>query len=383
MKKDSFYIDSDSFFWPSNISDEYMVEYRNAISFDDESQSLDLLFEQYYLGFRSSLVICEETITSEKKAMKALKGWREACISSARDYTIRHLNGDFSLPVDFMWITKMKIINEIKKEYPEAERIPLKLSMKPRISAYTKNKNTIVFPALLRTVLNHCNLVLTNTAFQKIETDFKNIDRQFLSRFILPYLLFCHDDFSVRNLPIVGGFSKDAITTALSFTNLQVMFIFAHEYAHILLKHFEFGRLLEKSQKALEIEADDFALKVILQYIKTDDAYTPNDVFTAIRWLFKYQLIEEGIGKIINKNILENFSSVYEERRACFQNKITESCNITGTSLVDAIGFCSIVEVQSVLYEYGIDLIDKIINAFNKSKIKGEVEPWWEMIIQK
>ena len=121
----------------------------------------------------------------------------------------------------------------------------------------------IVFPALLRTVLNHCNLVLTNTAIQKKETDFKNIDRQFLSRFILPYLLFCHDDFSVRNLPIVGGFSKDAITTALSFTNLQVMFIFAHEYAHILLKHFEFGRLLEKSQKALEIEADDFALKVI------------------------------------------------------------------------------------------------------------------------
>ena len=383
MKKDSVYIDIDSFFWPSNISDEYMNEQRYGISFDEESQSFDLLFEQYYLGFRSSLIICEETVTSEEKELKALKDWREICILSARDYTIKHLNGDFSLPVDFMWITKMKIINEIKNEYPEAEGIPLKLSMKPRISAYTKNKNTIVFPALLRTVLNHCNLVLINNAFQSIETDSKIIDRQFLSRFILPYLLFCHDDFSVRNLPIIGGYSKAAITMALSYTNLQVMYIFAHEYAHVLLKHFDFENVSQKSQEILENEADDFALKIILEYIKTDDNYTKNDVFTAIRWLFKYQLIEDSIGKIIVKNDLKDFLSAYEERRACFQTKIIKRCNITGTSLIDAVGFCSIVEVQSVLYEYGTELIDKIIHAFNDSEIKGDVEPWWEMITQK
>ena len=296
---------------------------------------------------------------------------------------MKHLNGDFSLPVDFMWITKMKIINELKNEYPEAKRISLKLSMKPRISAYTKNKNTIVFPALLRTVLNHCNLVILNNAFYTLETESENIDRQSLSRFILPYLLFCHDDFSVRNLPIIGGYSKDAITKALSFTNLQVMYIFAHEYAHILLKHFDFDQIAQKSQEMLENEADDFALKIILKYIKTDDNYTQNDVFTAIRWLFKYQLIEDSIGKIIIKDDLNVFLSSYEERRACFQSKIIECCNITGTSLIDAVGFCSIVEVQSVLYEYGIELIDKIIQSFNKSKIKGAVEPWWEMITQK
>ena len=117
MNRDSVYIDSDSFFWPSSISGEYMVEHRNGVSFDEESQSLDLLFEQYYLGFRSSLIICEDTITSEEKAINALEDWREACILSAQDYTMKHLKGDFSLPVDFMWITKMKIINELKNEY--------------------------------------------------------------------------------------------------------------------------------------------------------------------------------------------------------------------------------------------------------------------------
>ena len=382
MNKGTFYIDSDSFFWPSDISDDYMFEYRRGVSFDDERISDALLFEQYYLGFRSSLIISEETITDERKAMKALEDWRKACISSARNYTLKHLNGDFSLPVDFMWITKMKIINEIKNEFPNAENIPLKLSMKPRISAYTKNKNTIVFPALIRSVLNHCNLVLLNNSFHILENESKSIDRQFLARFILPYLLFCHDDFSVRNLPIIGGCSNTAISMALSFTNIQVMYIFAHEYAHILLNHFDDKNVTQKTKEMLEREADDFALRVILQYIKTDDNYDENDVFTAIRWLFKYQLIEDSIGKIIVKNDLNNFLSTYEERRVRFQNTIIENCNIVGATLIDSVGFCSIVEVQSVLYEYGAELIEKIIHSFKKSEIKGEIEPWWKMIAQ-
>lgn len=383
MKKGSIYIDSDSFFWPSDISNEYMIEQRKNISFDDETQSSDLLFEQYYLGFRSSFIVCEEKLKSEPDAIKLINKLCESCIPSAYDYTKRHLNGDFSLPVDFMWITKLKIINEIKDVYPQADSISLKLSMKPRISAYTKNNNTIVFPALLRTILNHCNLVLINNAFQSLETESKYIDRQFLSRFVLPYLLFCHDDCSVRNLPIIGGYSKEAISLALSYTNLQVMYIFAHEYAHILLKHFNLKSNYKNDQATLEKEADDFALKILLNHIKKGTNYTNEDVFTAIRWLFKYQLIEESIGNIIlNKNVNYN-SSTYEDRRAHFQYEFIKKCNLKNTTLIDAIGFSSIVEIQSVLNEYGIKLIDKIICAFNKSKIKGDIEPWWEMITQK
>ena len=60
MKKGKVFIDSDSFFWPSNISDEYMREQRKGISFEKDEQHQLELFEQYYLGFRSSLFICED-----------------------------------------------------------------------------------------------------------------------------------------------------------------------------------------------------------------------------------------------------------------------------------------------------------------------------------
>lgn len=382
MKKGNIYIDSDSFFWPSDISDEYMHEQREGISFEKEEQPLEVLFEQYYLGFRSSMYICEEEL-DEEKGMKILKEWREACVLMARDYTIKHLNSDASLPVDFMWITKMAIINEIKREFPDAEKISLKLTMKPMISARVKNKETIIFPALIRTVLNHCNLVLINHAFNTIDNKLEVIDRRYLSRFILPYLLFCHDDFSVRNLPMIGGYSNQAITTALSYTNLQVMYIFAHEYAHVLLKHFDDDIISSKTQEEIENEADAFALKVLLKHIDKEDTYTKDDIFTAIRWLFKYQFLEESIGILIRRDSLDAFLSNYEKRRSCFQSELIKSCNITGTSLLDIVGFVSIVELQGVLHEYGINLINTIIRAFNNSKNKGEIEPWWEMIAQK
>lgn len=380
MGKGTIYIDSDGFFWPSDISDEYMHNQRKGISFEKEPQPLDTLFEQYYLGFRSSIIICEDAIESITDAKKILEYFCKACLGSAREYAIKHLNSEVSLPVDFMWITKMKIINEIKDTYPEAEKVPLLLTMKPSISARASNKNTIVFPALLRSVLNHCNLVLVNSAYQTIDANLESIDYKYVSRFIFPYLLFCHDDLSVRNLPIVGGYSKEAICTALSYTNLQVMYIFAHEYGHILLKHFDNETISPKSQETKENEADAFALDVVLKYIDKNTEYTNADVFTSIRWLFKYQLLEESLGILSRNGDYSTFLSEYEKRRSCFQLGLINNCGVHVTTLVDAIGFASIVELQNILHKHGTNLIDAIIQAFNNSKIKGVVDPWWEMI---
>lgn len=380
MGKGTIYIDSDGFFWPSDISNEYMKKQREWISFEKDPQPLDTLFEQYYLGFRSSMIACEETIENEADIRKMLEDYWKACLVMARDYAIQHLYSEVSLPVDFMWITKLKIINEIKDTYPEAEKIPLLLTMKPSISARASNKNTIVFPALLRSVLNHCNLVLVNSAYQTIVANLEAIDYQYVSRFIFPYLLFCHDDLSVRNLPVVGGYSKEAICTALSYTNLQVMYIFAHEYGHILLKHFDAETTLPKTREVKENEADAFALGVVLKYIDKNTEYTKADVFTSIRWLFKYQLLEESIGILSRNGNYSTFLSEYEKRRSCFQLDLINKCGTQVTTIVDAIGFASIVELQNVLNKHGINLINTIIQAFNNSKIKGVVDPWWEII---
>lgn len=377
----TIYIDSDGFFWPSDISNEYMHDQRKGISFEKNNQPVSVLFEQYYLGFRSSMLICEDELNKED-GMKLLKEWRESCVKMAIDYTNKHLSSEESLPVDFLWIMKMSIVNLLKYEYPDAEKIPLVLTMKPLTSAYAKNRNTIVFPALVRSLLNHCNLVLLNQAYYVLDNKENKIDRRYLSRFILPYLIFCHDDISVMHLPIIGGYSDDVITTAFNFTNLQVMFILAHEYAHILLNHFDTDNE-SKTNEMKENQADAFALKVVLQLVENEDTSAKTNVFTAIRWLFKFQLLEETIGRLVRGDVLNGSISQYEERRSSFQKELIFNYKLTKTSLVDAIGFAAIVELQGVLSEYGVKLTNTIIQAFHDSKNKGEIEPWWEMITQK
>lgn len=377
-------IDLDGFFWPSSIGTEYMRKQRKLISFDNEPQPLDNLFEQYYLGFRSAMYICEDTIENESEAMEALQDYRDACIDSAMKYMQNHLESKPSLPVDFMWIARELIVGELKEEFPEARNIELRLSMKPRLSARAINKGTIVFPALARTVVSHCNLVIINSFFRAIDDKgqlVSDIDRKQIARFMFPYLLFCHDDLSVGNLPIIGAHSQDALSIVLQYTNLQMMFIFAHEYAHIVLHHFDEIETSLNRKVDMENEADALALKIIIAYVeKSNGAYSKFDVLTAIRWLFKYQLLDASISTLVQGKSLEFSDSKTEDRRGKFQLELMEHYGLRGSTLLDAVGFCMIVELQSILYESGLALISNMMDIFQKSKKTGKVEPWWEQI---
>jgi hypothetical protein len=375
------FIDSDGFFWPADIEPEYMSIQRQLISIEKEQGSFIELFEQYYLGFRSAMFICEDSIESESEAEVALREWREGCIHSAMSYMESHIKSEISLPVDFMWIVREAIVSVLKEEFPEVGSIKLRLSMKPRLSARSAGEN-IIFPALIRTVLNHCNLVIINSVFQVMNEEGQlvgEVDNKQNARFIFPYLLYCHDDFSVRNLPIIGAHSENALQTALLFSNIQMIYIFSHEYAHILLQHFDDNRsILDK-----ENEADAFALNVVLTYIEKDSTYSKQDVLAAIRWLFKYQLIEESIGTLVRGKSLDFFESEFEKRRGDFQSELFLKHDLKGSTLFESIGFCMIVELQAILYEFGPKLINEIIDAFNKSEKTGGIEPWWEKITQK
>ncbi len=382
--KSTIILDSDGFFWPDSIEAEYMHSQRELVSINYEQQPYDVLFEQYYLGFRSALFICEDTINNADEAEKTLRQYREACLGSAMRYMRNHLEAKPSLPVDFMWIVRETIVSELKDCYSEVNNIKLQLSMKPRLSARAVDKNTIVFPALTRSVLTHCNLVIINSIDSIINESGQlvgDLDRKYLARFIFPYLLYCHDDFSVQNLPIIGAHSKESILNALSFTNLQIMFIIAHEYAHILLRHIDDNKTF-RSKEDIESEADTFALNVVLAYVEKSDRYSIHDVFAAIRWLYKYQIIEKSIGMLIKGESLDFFESNLEDRRGKIQLELRSKHRLKGSSLFESLGFCMIVELQNILYEYGSNLINEITNAFHDARRTGKLEPWWESIAQ-
>lgn len=378
----NFILDSDGFFWPHDIDSKYMKKQRKLISFENDEKQLLNVFEQYYLGFRSAMFVCEDTITDKDEVDKALLKYREGCIHSALAYMKNQIDSKPSLPVDFMWIAREAIVHTLKKKFPKVETIKLQLSMKPRLSARTVERNVIVFPALTRAVLIHCNLIIINSTSDVLSEDgqfLEEIDRRQIARFIFPYLLYCHDEFSVRNLPIIGGRSQNAIQTAFLFTNLQLIFIFAHEYAHILLNHFSDSR----DNFLKENEADSFALSVVLDYVEKDNSYSLQDVLAAIRWLFKFQLLEESMGTLSQGKTIEYFESNFEKRRGQFQAELFDHTELKGSTLFESAGFCAIVELQDILYESGLELVNSMIEIFHKSEKTGGIEPWWKKITQK
>ena len=388
-------IDSDSFFWPSDISDEYMKEERKCISFEKyDCYSKDML-EQYYLGFRSSWFFCEDTITEDnEKIDETLETYRKMCLNMALDYMMNNMNSEKSLPVDYLWIIRNLVVNALKDKYPDIEKIEIKLSMQPRFSARTVDKNTIVIPALLRSVLIQCNLAIMNSIYDytdgfnqsKIDTIRNsisidglkcNIDQTvYNARFIFPYLLYCHDNLSVMHLPFIGARSKDVVTYALNFTNIQLAFIIMHEYAHILLNHFNDNR----ERVAKENEADSFAIDILLEYLEKQ--YSKEDLLLSIRWLFKYQLLEEKMGKLVQGESVTSFESHYQDRRVKCQYELLTKFGEGGCSVFETIGFGMIVDLQRIIYKMGIEVINDIFEAFNKAKKTKEVEPWWKKIEQ-
>ncbi len=371
--------DSDGFFLLPDIESRYMRRKRKMISFENGEDEFNDLFEQYYLGFRSAMFICEDTINDESKAEETIHEYCELCLYNAMAYLRNQIQLGPALPADFMWIVRENIVNELKKEFPKVKNIKLLLSMKPRLSARTIDQNIIIFPALTRTVLIHCNLVIWNSIFDVINEDgqpVRDIDRKQIARFIFPYLLYCHDNFSVKNLPIIGARSRSTIQTALKFTNIQLIFIFAHEYAHILLNHFNDSK--ENFNK--EKEADSLALKVVLSYVEKDNSYSTYDILAAVRWLFKFQLIEESIGALTRGKAVEDFDSDFEKRRGIFQKELFENSGLKGSTFFETIGFCMIVELQSILYESGLELVNDMIETIHKSEKTGGIDPWWEKI---
>lgn len=377
----SVIIDSDGLFNTEyNISDDNSTD-DNVIHLTNDIDSSINLYELYYLALRSSMYFCNDNTNPYDN--NVIKLFRENCAVHAWLYVANHMREEPYLHVDFLSAAREVILDFLKNDSPEASKIQLLLSMQSNISAKVVDTSTIVFPLLSRVMLNHYNLSVINSISEVIDDDGKvvgNIDRQTLARVTIPYFLFCHDNISVRNLPMITADSKDAVMSAFSFTHLQMIFILAHEYGHILLNHMN----SDKELIVKENEADSFALQVLTDYVeKEENTFTKHDVYIAIRWLFKFQFIETIVGKLSQGKSIELNKSSLEVRRGIFQKELFEKYSKVGSSMFEITGFFAICELQDVLYEHGIGFIDKIIKAFKESKGTNTVEPWWEEIQNK
>ena len=395
MENTLIYLDEDSFFLldidGKILNENNDTKHYEYTSIDDENQTADDLFEQLYFGFKSSInLVLGENNKFEKKHLESL---HELCVSVADACLLRHKMGVLKLPIPLISNIRTFIEHQYISKHPEVTDIRLLLTLKPRITARADRNNTIYLPALARGMLIHFNLMLLNIAFSSIDDGLDietikgnrlikklpdQINKQMITRAFLPYLAFCHDNISVSNLPFVSAHSSAAYKQMRLYTNIQMLFICAHEYSHIILHHFENTNL--KTQLELECEADEMALEMVVEYIRDDQVLSLDDIFTAIRWLFKYQMLEEYSGNFLQGLVVDYKKSSFEYRRKMFQITMQTKYNVTTVKAFDQIGFLQILQLQEVLIEYGIPLYNSMLNAFEKSKGKKEIDAWWEMI---
>ncbi len=256
----------------------------------------------HYL-LRSSMVIPNN---ADKDVIKALQKHSELCLSVA----VRHVpeySEDAALPPP-EWAKQFhqNVRGVLRDRYPQVDNVVLRATLEPRLYARSLPKSGEIYvSALTREYLRTLNLVLWNMIIM-IEKNDADIIPSVLSTdlndIFLSYALSLYRTLSFSRLPMARAYDQDALLNALWSTRVQLTFILAHEYAHVLVHE---G--CDLGGPELESEADAFALQILDTAI---DSFPPQYackacVWASIGWFYRYLEIERIIGSIVNESAVD------------------------------------------------------------------------------
>jgi hypothetical protein len=247
----------------------------------------------HYL-LRSALVLSTDF---PKSSWPDFLKFSEACADNAE-----RIVGHWDKVPNPVWVGDFRqALKSSGKVDPEAvDEIGLGYVLTPRIYAYCfPASRRIEVSAIAREHLRTINLILWIMAqelYQKHEAiDFEAVsDDESIVDLLLPHLFslyFSNVDYS--SLPIIRAPDEDILQRAMIGASIQVEFMVAHEYAHLL---FHEGQAPNSN---LEREADAFSYELLLdsqEFWKNDSG----TFFTSCRWFFLYLSLDRIIGAVLS-----------------------------------------------------------------------------------
>lgn len=291
--------------------------------FPDGGRRLSLV---HYL-FRSSMVLGKDR---SEDVWRKFKEFSLFCMGAAIPFTAASLaSPDVNLPAPY-WATKFHHdILPLLSNYEDVESIRLIATLDPRLHARSyPDRREIHVSELTRVHLRTINLAVWSYVYRlgDSDIDWEQIDDVNILVDVLPFLLALRGDIDHSGLGIPRAWSADALWAALCTTRIQMTFMIAHEYAHLLLhagKH---------PAAELEVEADRFAYDLIL---RLPWSFATGDVWIAIRWFFWVAAIDRIVSELlyggavdwdqarirdrermllplIDKNCLDRYDNMYE-----------------------------------------------------------------------
>jgi hypothetical protein len=140
-------------------------------------------------------------------------------------------------------------------------------------------------------VLLRINVLLVTASrgvAQGLEID-RTLVEESAARYVLSYLLTSFFDLNYSRLPVARPEDAQAMSIATNITRIQVEFMLAHEYAHVLVEPPQSASLRD-----IERRCDDFAFES-MQQSEPDESLR----WVALRWLFHIVAIERILGEVL------------------------------------------------------------------------------------
>jgi hypothetical protein len=286
---DGYAVDVDGFFYPllktdQDIPREDMYDLFKS-NFPLSRVDIHRIFQIHFL-IRNSLVP-----VGSRREQDIDDQWSRTCLMKAVVLTRGDFASALELPTWVEWFC-----DEVKKRscetYPNIYEIVTKVNLRPRLYAWSVPlRNEVNISALTRELLYRINVFLANVAYAdrlRIRLDVESLKSQFLD-YLLRYLLTSFDDLCYSKLPVARPFSFETMARANHITRVQVEFMLAHEYAHVV-KQFPTTCTLT----AVETACDDFAYSAVVDTIP--DRRT---VYMALSWLFQVVAFERLLGELL------------------------------------------------------------------------------------
>ncbi|WP_426509106.1 ImmA/IrrE family metallo-endopeptidase [Dactylosporangium sp. McL0621] len=239
-------------------------------------------------SLRSALHV---TMLATDEDREQFKQWSRLCLQIAREHAGALVRADH-LAVPF-WATihDDSLKQAIGDEYAVARDVKVFANLEARLYARSyPGKREIHVSVLTREYLIKFNVLIWRYVWAVLE-DRDNQALPELASAMLPHLLSLYLDANYSALPVNRSRDTAMFTRAHQTSTIQMRFIIAHEYAHIVLH----GDSPNTPQE--EAEADAFALGVVL---RSEPAFPVEDVHTALSWLFGTLRLDAALGDALS-----------------------------------------------------------------------------------
>jgi hypothetical protein len=239
--------------------------------------------------------------------------------------------------------------------YPELAGTMVKLTLAPRLVARTHlDTRTIYLSALTRFHLLAMNTALANYAELVVEHGkvLTSADTFEFFEFAFAQLLPLHRRIAPSPLTALPH-AASAAQFAQRITQIQMVFLMAHEYGHIVIESDD-----NETLNIIEKQCDEFAFEILSQL------ETPGWMqFLAVRWLFEILAFDRVLAECLSWNGDDWHGGVdwlqdeLRERRAF--SRFLNDADGGVLSLYESVGSVFLLDLKGWLYELG----PKALNA--------------------